>query len=117
MKYITYVNEYKQEIIEFWEYSEGVIADHYEVFESIKKDNELNILEPISAGFIGYAKNGKLICYGESTTLQLKSQPEKDTNMLIEYIRKLKEGLNPELDEQEEYETLDFLNFFGNGRF
>lgn len=79
MKYITYHSHIGPiAIITFPEF-----IPHYDmaVQLGIKK------LDLISAGFV----SGDLKCYGESIGLDLKSDPEQDTNMLLRFL-----GLPPD---------------------
>ena len=66
------------------------------VFGELMQHSDFRHLDPIRAGFISFGVNGQgnpsCSCYGRSVSLQMDSDPEKDTaiakrqlNMLDEY--------------------------------
>ena len=55
------------------------------IFPELLQHSEFKRFEPTSAGFISFGVNGQgnpsCSCYGESVSLGIKSNPEKDTEL------------------------------------
>ena len=52
------------------------------VFSGLNNHSDFRVFNPVSAGFINFYDEGgktKVSCYGESISLEMKSDPEEDT--------------------------------------
>ena len=52
------------------------------VFSGLNNHSDFRVFNPVSAGFINFyneAGETKVSCYGESISLEMKSDPEEDT--------------------------------------
>jgi len=64
--------------------------DEIIVFSELQQHSDFRMFEPVSAGFISIGAPNKhepdCTCYGESVSLKLKSDEEKDTQLAKKQI-------------------------------
>jgi len=98
MKYFVYAY-CGVEFMHFWE--DGDQTFHKDEYESFINDRRLTDVKPVSGGYVMGAGEYGFLCYGDASSLGLKSRNLEDGILLGDMIQKMKWSILEEVLERE----------------